>query len=797
MISFLSNLPGDVPWRWVLVGIIGIGICIALEWGSGSRKQKLARSYWGGSKEIRNATQRALSQLKRPKRNSAALYIGIDLKRLRQSEIFRRTYLSVKVRLQEEEYRQKYHELITTLNNCWRLIQRGGTGVEKEIQRLRFYIPDIQRGIAVCGAPGCGKTFSVIDPSLRSAIEQGYPIVLYDFKYPAQASTLAAYAQFFHGYKIYIFAPGYDESNVCNPLEFLRDPLDGETSRQIAVTMNKNFNLGSGDKRDPFFDTAADQLLEAIFMLVRSFRLSDLLSCQSVLSLDNIGFRLMQWAGRSLEEDIGIAFLTDRHGALQFFLGNEEFCSVIVQAVYTCPKSGFRLNLLEVFYQFVSGIMEYITSRIREATDAQRGSRGMPRRTYEPGTDAYDHFVIENLANYQNLPRLSTIINNKIVDCPSPEKIAELGINMNEQISECFRETLSYLEYHCKNMPDFVKSVDEDEWRKQLGFIMDVIAYAWNLHPDYNPSCTVLRTKRLKEWIKAAFGQLISVSKAERTVSSIVGIANNNLTRFVKPNIARHFVGKSDIPLYLDSKVLLIFGLDRERRDTVGPLLATVLHLIVNYNLTSRPRQTPLVVALDELPTVYLPQLQNWLNESRSDGFCGQIGFQNMNQLEKAYGKEMARSILTGCNTKFLFNPGEPESAENFSKFLGEEEVIIKQKSRSRGKGGWSLSISEQDRTRKLFEPAQFLKLPTGSCVIISPGYSNKKEANIPVLRQMKLHNLEIELFDEVAKLWPYCREAQIQKVGGRNIQDERLDLFVRQRFAKSLLAYKPSDSDE
>jgi type IV secretory pathway TraG/TraD family ATPase VirD4 len=37
-----------------------------------------------------------------------------------------------------------------------------------------------------------------------------------------------------------------------------------------------------------------------------------------------------------------------------------------------------------------------------------------------------------------------------------------------------------------------------------------------------------------------------------------------------------------------------------------------------------------LVVFLDELPTISLPSLVNWLNESRSAGFCGTLGFQNM-----------------------------------------------------------------------------------------------------------------------------------------------------------------------
>jgi hypothetical protein len=38
-----------------------------------------------------------------------------------------------------------------------------------------LYVPDAQRGIAVLGAAGSGKTFSVIDPLIRSSLDQGFP----------------------------------------------------------------------------------------------------------------------------------------------------------------------------------------------------------------------------------------------------------------------------------------------------------------------------------------------------------------------------------------------------------------------------------------------------------------------------------------------------------------------------------------------------------------------------------------------------------------------------------------------
>ena len=100
----------------------------------------------------------------------------------------------------------------------------------------------------------------------------------------------------------------------------------------------------------------------------------------------------------------------------------------------------------------------------------------------------------------------------------------------------------------------------------------------------------------------------------------------------MSPAILSVFCGKSTIPLDMEGKQLLIIGMDRERRDVVAPLLATVLHMIITRNVTSKRRKDPLVVSLDEVPTLFLPNLVQWLNENREDGLCCILGFQTMMQ---------------------------------------------------------------------------------------------------------------------------------------------------------------------
>ena len=512
--------------------------------GSRTKKGKLATGSFGGAKEKRHARKIAVKQMKEKKRNSVALYIG------------------------------KPRDIVVSSGD-----------------RQTLFLPNAQEGIAVCGGPGKGKTYSVINPCVRSAIDQGYPVILYDFKYPSQngicdgssqTEQIVGYADK-HGYQINFFTPGFKESDVCNPLDFLRSPSDAETARQLGTVMNRNFRLLAQDKEDPFFGPAGDQLCEAVFMLAKSSPYPDVMMCQAILSMDKL---------------------------------------------------------------------------------------------------------VERLSN------------------------AEL---------------------------------------------------------DY--------------FIKASFGQLISVGKSEKTVSSIIGTANIVFTRFMKPSVLAAFCGKTTLPLDLEGKQLLVFGMDRERRDVVGPLLATVLHMIVNRNV-AKGRKEPLILSLDEIPTLYLPALVNWLNENRSDGLVSILGFQNIVQLDEVYGKK-SKSVLGGCATKAIFNPQEHDSAKMFSDYLGEEEVHYSQKSRGNSGGKSSTNISDQDRTRKLFEPSQFLKLPKGRCILISPGFANPKEASIPLNQMVNIPQADIDDSDESVKAWSDIRE-EFVAVSPQQIPTEA-DLKLRYQAVDSL----------
>jgi type IV secretory pathway TraG/TraD family ATPase VirD4 len=513
---------------------IAIGGYIIMNGDSSGKKNKngrMASAHWAGKKEKQAAQKVAIRQINERKRDGLTTWVNTPL------------ILPLK------NPRKKSGKIVARYN----ITPATNT----------IFIPDGQRGTTVCGAPGSGKTFSVIDPMVRSVIDQGFPICLYDFKFPGgQAEIHAAYAKS-KGYDVRIFAPGFDGTESCNLLDFLKSPDDSETAGQIAKVLNSNFSLNGGKgSEDPFFQLSGDQLIKAVLQLAKLSEYPDLLTCQKILALE-----------------------------------------------------------------------------------------------------------------------------------PS-------------------------------DLIDRVKAAD------------------------------------ISPWVKVSWEQFMSMRESEKTAASVAAIASLMFTNFVSPDILPSLYGKSTIPLDLEGKQMIIFGMDQNRRDIVGPILATVLHMIVVRNI-AKQRADPLAVFLDELPTLALPNLVNWLNESRSAGFCGVLGYQNMTQLEKAYGKENSRAILSGCNTKFIFNPGEYESAKYFSDYLGDEEVVYRQKSRSNSKDGGSTSSSEQDKTKKLFSPEEMLKLPAGHCIFINPAYANQQEASIPMKLKVNVGKGELRRraygkskFDLLIKKW-------------------------------------------
>lgn len=260
----------------------------------------------------------------------------------------------------------------------------------------------------------------------------------------------------------------------------------------------------------------------------------------------------------------------------------------------------------------------------------------------------------------------------------------------------------------------------------------------------------IANRSRMPAWIFDGFKVLTSGYKPDSKGSAESGIlmtCQKTLAPVTLPNYLPAFCGTSNFPnfdpldpLKVDGKQIIVFGVNKDTKNSTIPLVATCIDKIISRNL--RPgRTTPMVVAIDEFSTLKLNVVLDWLNQERFNGASLILGIQYLGQIESKYGREWSKGILASCATKTWFNPGENETAEYVSKSLGERELDLETKSRtinSGAQGGSSNQTSNQLHRVPLMAAHEIRQFPPGYCIIESPGVSNSKQAGIPYTHQFK-----------------------------------------------------------
>lgn len=538
----------------VLLGLLSLA-------GDG-RKGKLASGYWGGRAETARAKARASKQIARPARDSVSGYIGTP------------------------------GEILLKLKEEW--VIRGLDSDSRQSAGKTVYLTDLQRGTAVIGAAGSGKTFTWLDPLARSMVDQGFPGVLFDCKFPSQASGIAAYA-LKRGYRVYYFCPGLGGS-TCNLQDFIEHSRDAVSAGQLATVIARNIERG-GMTGDKFFEDAGMTLLEASLLLAKAVgetagpEYDDLLTAAEILSLPNLGNRLLH-----------------------------------------ARESG-RFNF----------------------------------------------------------------------------------------------------------------------------------------------------------WTTKPASQIISVRGSAETEASIVGTTQKYFGKFLKEGFVGSFIGETTLPIDLDGRTLVIFGMDRRNRDMVAPLIAGVMHAIVTRNLSRRePRSQPLWVSLDELPRLYLPELATWLSLNRSDGFVGLLGIQTEAQLREMYGEDTMKIILSNVSTKLFMNPNDLETAERIARWLGETDITYRTRSRSRnsgdkGGGGTSRSTSENRQAKALYAPERILKMGVGKTIVINPGYRRRDDEGVPFLLKNRLPGEDLREVEWSRSMWPALWERESERTP--KLSEREMERLSRERY--------------
>ena len=133
--------------------------------------------------------------------------------------------------------------------------------------------------------------------------------------------------------------------------------------------------------------------------------------------------------------------------------------------------------------------------------------------------------------------------------------------------------------------------------------------------------------------------------------------------------------GADDFDLNLNSKDtpgILSIASNPLLSATLSPLCGLVIS--VATKMMNQPDRLNSVVLLDELPTIYIPNLEQIPNTGRSNGIASIFMIQDLSQLVDNYGKEKADVLFASCNNHFYGRVASSHTADVLTKQFGKED---------------------------------------------------------------------------------------------------------------------------
>lgn len=257
-------------------GLVGI---LVLSSFTKSKGGKQGTSYWGGKAELNVAKKIGRNQI--PAYNGKQSFGPISRRVFQADATYPKPnacclYLGTPDEIYFAHQAAFYQKLKTELKSIESQIGRAAT--EKLVAKYQppqhqsksdntLYFPNVQQSIAILGSAGAGKTYSIGNPLIRSALDQGITTIVGDIKYPDQTKEIAGYAAQ-RGYRVQIIAPSFAETDTLNPYIFVKNSGDSIGAGQLSSVLAKN--LAMGDKEaGGFFETAGATVFESSIMTAK------------------------------------------------------------------------------------------------------------------------------------------------------------------------------------------------------------------------------------------------------------------------------------------------------------------------------------------------------------------------------------------------------------------------------------------------------------------------------------------------------------------------------------------------
>jgi hypothetical protein len=198
-----------------------------------------------------------------------------------------------------------------------------------------------------------------------------------------------------------------------------------------------------------------------------------------------------------------------------------------------------------------------------------------------------------------------------------------------------------------------------------------------------------------------------------RTLANLLSTLAAELAPFMPIAAAwDHAPNRVSLEDWVRGESVLVLGCEEALRAPLDAINRAIFQRAVELIL-ARPdspvRRT--WVFLDEVREAGpLTGLRSLLNKGRSKGACVVLGFQAIEGLWDAYGRDAAEEIAGECNHKALLRVESPETAAWASKVVGEYEQLEVKKNQP--PGGGPPSLTEDITRRPSVLPSEFTDLP-------------------------------------------------------------------------------------
>ncbi len=263
------------------------------------------------------------------------------------------------------------------------------------------------------------------------------------------------------------------------------------------------------------------------------------------------------------------------------------------------------------------------------------------------------------------------------------------------------------------------------------------------------------------------------LQSGSKTLTSILMTMSTTLAIF-KNNFIRNLTCNNDLDFneFINKPTALFIVVPDENQNyyIFVTLLISQLYkfLVIAANNTSASKlPRPVYFLCDEFGNVpAIPNIEIMITISRSRNIFFQLIIQDLQQLKEKYGHEKANIIYTNCSLHIFLQTMDLETAERYSKMIGEKTIIEistsgKAVNKINGKIISSSRINDKDDSRSqsqnlrghiLISASDLMKLPAGEAVIFY-ARENPFRANLVPWHKISSKNPEPIVIDTKVKL--------------------------------------------